>query len=247
MQRIVLKLVFCITVVLCLTASVYAASGVSLDVGLPKTAKPGDLITHVFTIKNTGTDADQYNLKLTRPAGWAALPIPSQVSLAVGVTSQIFLTIIVPGGATAGTYAAVLRATSVGDPSVWAETEGVIELIPTAALALEASQISRAPPGAEAKHVFRIRNTGNVVDTYRIEVKIYKDWTLRVSLAEVQVLPGGQEEFIVTVRVPRTVTPGTRYYLWVEATSQADSTVTETLQLATSVAPPPRYSILSLG
>jgi len=239
MQRIMLKLVFCITLVLCLTASVYAASGVSLEVGPPKTAKPGDLITHVFTIKNTGTDADQYNLELTLPTGWAALPIPSQLSLAVGETSQIFLTVIVPGGATAGSYAAVLRATSVGDPSVWAETEGVIELIPAAALELEAFQISRVPPGTEARHVFHIRNTGNVVDTYRIDVRISTDWTLRVSLAEVQVLPGDRGEFVVTVLVPRTVAPGTRYYLWIKATSQVAPTVTETLMTRAPVAPPP--------
>ena len=130
MQRTVLKLVFCIIVVLCLTASVYAASGVSLEVGPRKTAKPGDLVTLVFVIENTGTVADQYNLKLTLPAGWAALPIPSQVSLTVGETKQVFLTVIVPGGATAGTYAAVLRATSVGDPSVWAEAELRVMILP---------------------------------------------------------------------------------------------------------------------
>lgn len=238
MHRIALKLIVCITVVLCLTASVYAAAGVSLAVGPPKIARPDDLITHVFTIKNTGTDADQYNLKLTLPPGWVALPIPDQVSLAAGETSQIFLTVIVPGRATAGIYAAVLRATSVRDPSVWAETEGVIKIVPTAALALEALQISHAPPGAEAKHVFRIRNIGNVVDTYRIDIRSDKDWTIRISQVEIQVLPGDRGEFVVTVLIPRAVAPGTRYFLWVEATSQVDANVTETLKLTARVAPP---------
>lgn len=214
------------------------AYDVSVEVGPPKTAKPGDLVTLVFVIENTGTVADQYDLKLTLPAGWTALPIPDQVSLAVGETIRVFLTVIVPAVTAAGAYGAVLRAVSAADPSVWAEAEGVIELIPTAGLQLETFQISRAPPGAEARYVFRIRNTGNVVDTYRIKVRIDKDWTLRVSPAEIQVLPGSQGEFIVTVLVPRTVAPGTRYYLWIEATSTVDSTITQTLAVTATVAPP---------
>ena len=239
MQRIVLKLVFCITVVLCLTASVYAASGVSIEIGPPKTAKPGDLITHVFTIKNTGTNADQYNLKITLPAGWVALPIPSQVSLAVGETSQVFLTVIVPGKATAGSYNVVLRATSTTNPSIWAEAEGVIEAVSTVGLELEAFKIARAPPGTEARHIIRVRNTGNMADTYRIEVTISKDWPLRAVHGQIQVLPGDQGEFTTAVLVPYRALPGSRYDLWFEVTSAIDPTITQTLMITATVVPPP--------
>ena len=211
MHRTVGPLMFCLAAVIGLHISVNAAYGVSVEVGLPKTAKPGDLVTHVFVIKNTGTVVDQYNLELTLPTGWTALPVPGQVSLGAGESTRVFVTVMVPSGATAGTYAVVLRATSASDPSVWAEAEGVIQLVPTAGLVVETLQLSRAPPGTEARHVFRIRNTGNVIDTYRIDVRCDKDWMVRASPLEVQVLPGDQAQFTVTVLIPPTVAPGTRY------------------------------------
>lgn len=239
MRRIVLQLGLFVmaAVAFCYVAS--AAHDVSVKVGPPKTAEPGDLVTHVFVIENTGTVADQYALKLTLPAGWTALPIPTQVSLGVGETTRVFLTVIVPARATAGTYGVVLRAVSITDPSVWAEAEGVVELIPTAGLALEVSQISHAPPGVEAQHTFRIRNTGNIVDTYRINIGNNKDWTMRVSQAKIQVLPGAQREVVITILVPSTAAPGTQYHLWIKGSSTADPTVTKTLMVTVTVAPPP--------
>ena len=239
MHRTVGPLVLCLAAVIGLQVSVNAAYGVSVEVGPPKTAKPGDLVTHVFVIKNTGTAADQYNLKLTLPNGWTALPIPSQVNLDVGDSTRVFVTVMVPSGATAGTYTVVLRATSASDPSVWAEAEGVIQLVPTAGLAVETFQLGRAPPGTEARHIFHIRNTGNVIDTYRIEARIDRDWTVRVSPLEVQVLPGDQAQFTVTVLIPPTAAPGTRYYPWIDVTSTADPSVKQELWETAYVAPPP--------
>jgi len=84
MHRVVGLLVFCLAAVIWLHSSVGAAYGVSVEVGPPKTAKPGDLVTHVFVVTNTGTVADQYDLRLTLPNGWTALPVPGQVSLGGG-------------------------------------------------------------------------------------------------------------------------------------------------------------------
>jgi len=164
MHRVVGLLVFCLAAVIWLHSSVGAAYGVSVEVGPPKTAKPGDLVTHVFVVTNTGTVADQYDLRLTLPNGWTALPVPGQVSLGdgwtalpvpgqvslgVGESTRVFVTVMVPSGATAGTYTVVLRATSASDPSVWAEAEGVIQLVPTAGLVVKTLQLGRAPPGTE--------------------------------------------------------------------------------------------------
>ena len=239
MHRAVGFLVLCLVAVIGVHISVNATYGVSVEVGLPKTAKPGDLVTHVFLVKNTGTAVDQYKLEVTLPTGWTALPVPGQVSLGAGESTRVFVTVMVPSGATAGTYAVVLRATSASDPSVWAEAKGVIQLVPTAGLVVKTLQLSRAPPGTEARHVFRIRNTGNVIDTYRIDVRCDQDWTVRVSQLEVQVLPGDQAQFTVTVLIPPTVAPGTRYYLWIDVTSTVDPSVKRELWETAYVAPPP--------
>jgi len=239
MHRVVGVLVFCLAGLIGLHISVGAAYGVSVEAGPPKTAKPGDLVTHVFVVINTGTEADQYGLRLTLPTEWTALPVPGQVSLGAGESTRVFVTVIVPSGATAGTYTVVLRATSASDPSVWAEAEGVIQLVPTAGLVVEMLQLGRAPPGTEARHIFRIRNTGNVIDTYRIEARIDRDWAVRVSQLVVQVLPGDQTEFTVMVLIPPPAAPGTRYYLWIDVSSTTDPSVKQELWETAYVAPPP--------
>jgi len=229
----------CLVFLLGLEILASGAYGVSVEVGPPKTAKPGDLVTHVFVVTNIGTVADQYDLSLTLPNGWTALPVPARIDLGVGESTRVFVTVIVPSGATAGNYGVVLRATSVGDPSVWTEAEGEVQLVPTAGLVVEPFQLVRAPPGTEARHLFRIRNTGNVIDTYRIEARCDKDWTVRVSPLEVQVLPGDQAQFTVSVLIPPTAAPGTRYYLLIDVISTTDPSVKQELWETLYVAPPP--------
>ncbi|MEM3433683.1 MAG: SdrD B-like domain-containing protein [Candidatus Methanomethyliaceae archaeon] len=220
-----------------------ATYDVSLAVGPSKVARPGDLVTHVFTLENTGTMADQYELTLTAPLGWIILPIPAQVALNPGDTTRIFVTVIVPERARAGKYEVVLRAVSKGDPNVWAEATGVIELLPTLAIELEAFFVDRAPPGSEARHIFHVRNAGNVIDTYRIDIRISPEWVIRISTVELQVLPGDRGAFTVTVLIPRTATPGTQYRLRIEVTSGTDSAVVQTLWVTAVVSPPPPEAV----
>ncbi len=217
----------------------YAAYGVAIEVGAPRSAQPGELVTHVFTVENVGQEPDQYTLELTPPAGWTPLPVAEQISLAPGERTRLFVTLMIPPGAQAGAYTIELRATSVGDPTEEAVAEGIVDLLPVVEVVMEAIRVDRASPGTEAQHLLRIRNAGNVPDTYRIEVRATPAWTVRVAPTELPVLPGAQRDVTVTVLIPPTAAPGTAYRVRVEATSQTDPTLTRTLWIPAIVAPPP--------
>lgn len=225
------------TVLLLWGASALGAYGVSVDVSPPRTAIPGELLTHVFTVTNTGTLADTYTLSLTLPPGWAALPLNGALSLGAGEWARVFVTVIIPVGAEAGTYRVTLRATSVNDPTVTAAADGIVDVLPRVRAAVEIVRVDRALPGTEAVHTIRIRNLGNVADTYRISAFASPGWTTRVSPPELTVLPGAQREAAVSVLIPRTAPPGSSYRVRVEVTSQTDPSWTQTVWISAFVAP----------
>jgi len=220
-------------------ASAYAAYGVGVEPAPPRSAQPGDLVTHVFTVENTGTQPDEYTLDLTPPAGWSPLPIADRIDLAPGESSRLFVTVMIPPGAEAGTYTTELRATSVNDPSQWGTAEGIVDLLPTVDLVLETVRVDRAQPGTEARHVIRVRNAGNVADTYRIEARATPTMTVRASPTEFTVLPGEQRDVTITVLIPTGAAPGSSYRVRVEATSHTDPTLARTLWISAAVSPPP--------
>lgn len=218
-------------------ASALGAYGVSVDVSPPRTAIPGELLTHVFTVTNTGTASDAYVLALTFPPGWAALPVNGALTLGAGEWARVFVTVIIPVGAEAGSYRVTLRATSTNDPTVTAAADGVVDVLPQVGAALEIVRVDRALPGTEAVHVIRIRNLGNVADTYRVSALTSAGWATRVSPAELAVLPGTQREVTVAVLIPRTAAPGSSYRVRVEVTSQTDQAWTQTVWISAVVTP----------
>lgn len=218
---------------------VHAAHGLSVEVGPPQSARPGELVTHVFTIRNTGTVDDQFLVNLMAPQGWTALPVEASVSLAPGEQTRLFITVMIPPRAEAGVYTVELTATSVGDPTVSEVAVGVVELLPTLDLLVESVRVDRAQPGTEARHLFRVHNKGNVVDTYGVEVRSSPDWPSQVSPATLTLLPGMKREVEVAVFIPRTEAPGTRYRVRIEVASQTDPTMVRTMWATAMVAPPP--------
>lgn len=217
--------------------SALASHSVEVTVGPPRTATPGELVTHVFTVSNTGTEADEFSLVLTTPQGWTALPIDPVISLAPGESRRLFVTLMIPPGAAAGSYATELRATSLADPTQSAVAQGIVELLPVVDLQLEAVRVDRAAPGSEARHTVRVTNRGNVADTYRLAARSSPDWTTRVSPAEVTVLPGAHRDVTVSVLVPHTARPGESYRTRVEVTSQTDPALARTIWIYAVVAP----------
>ncbi len=103
------------------TTTVLSDYAVSLTPSRSGTALPGTTAVYQHTLTNQGLSADTYNLSATSSQGWVVTPEPSQVSLAAGTSQPVTVTVNVPSGVSMGVVdTTVLRATSVGEPSITA-------------------------------------------------------------------------------------------------------------------------------
>ena len=240
-DRTVSFVLLCCVFILCLSQVLSGAQySVSVSVTPEKIASPGDFVTHVYTIANTGTSDDEYQLTIITPQGWLTLGIPFSIQVAAGTSETVFVTFVVPSTAKAGTYEATLVATSIGDPSVTAQATALVTVSPVSGV--EAAWIQeppRAQPGESVQGTFSVTNTGNVADSYTLEVSSARDCKVSLSSNTVSLFAGETTQVIVTVTVPISATPGSRYSFTLEIRSKAYPDIFSALVHSSRVAPPP--------
>jgi len=213
---------------------------VSVTATAEKIASPGDFVTHVYTITNTGTSNDEYQLTITTPTGWLTLGIPSSIQVTAGASEKLFVTFVVPSTAQAGTYEAVLIATSTGDPSVTAQATALITISPVSGVkAVWIQEPPRAQPGETVQGTFSLTNTGNISDSYTIEVSSAGNCRVSLSSTTVPLFAGETTQITLTVSVPAAATPGSRYLFTLEIRSAAHPDIFTALVHSSRAAPPP--------
>ncbi len=205
-----------------------------------KVADPGEIVTHVFVIHNTGAEDDLYLLDLRVPPGWDYFPRQEALFVSAGERGYLFVNLIVPEGAPAGTYGVVLRVASSGDPSVSATAETSVEVLPRWDLELRwIAGPTGLQVGGRALWRFSVRNTGNVPDIYRVETELFGQWRADVAEKEVHLLPGEEAVVEVRVEVPRRAEAGRAYSLRIIVTSRHDPSVRRDLLATGRFLPPP--------
>ncbi len=206
----------------------------------PKTAKPGDTVTHVFTVHNVGERDDLYALELVVPEGWGFFPRPGTVAVGAGEAEYVFVNLTVPETAAAGAYTVSLRVVSQGNPSVSAEASTAVEVLPLRRFELAwVERPQRVQAGIEARGVFSVTNTGNVPDSYILEVETPTGWAAWLTPGEIHLLPGERGTVGVIIRPPRRAEPGRPYAILIRVTSAHEPTLERTLGLAGEILPPP--------
>ena len=213
---------------------------VSVTTTAEKIASPGDFVTHVYTITNTGTSNDEYQLTITTPTGWLTLGIPSSIQVNAGASEKLFVTFVVPSTAKAGTYEGTFVATSTGDSSVATQATALITISPVSGVeAVWVQEPPRAQPGETIQGTFSLSNTGNISDTYTIEVSSIMNCKVSLSSTTVPLFAGETTQIVVTVTVPASTTPGSRYSFTLEIRSIAHPDIFTALVHSSRVAPPP--------
>ena len=222
----------------CACTAVDYATSVSVTVA--KFADVGDLVTHVFTIRNQGTSADVYSLEMELPSGWLALPIPNSVAVSAGAVGLVFVNVSVPRTAEAGKYEIILEAISQSEPLVSAQAIGVVEV--QSSLAFELAWVKDLPmgqPGDRLRGSFTVTNTGNTPDQYQVEAAANPDWETILSVESFGLLPGESQVVEIDVLVAFGVPSNTQYVIRAIVTSLQDDVVTQSLVSSGRLAPPP--------
>jgi|AntAceMinimDraft_16_1070373.scaffolds.fasta_scaffold01796_8 hypothetical protein len=213
-----------------------ASYEVSISATATKFVGVGDLVTHVFTIRNDGTDPDTYALALTLPQGWVALPVPATISIPAGETRIIFVNSSVPGTAEAGTYEIVLKAVS---SSVDAQATGFVQVRSSLDFELKWVRIPpRGQPGERLQGSFKVTNTGNTPDEYQVGVTASGGWEAGVTFEDFGLLPGESRLVEFYVLVPSTAATKTQYAITLTVTSIHDPSLTRTLSTTGQLGPP---------
>jgi len=212
---------------------------VSISATATKFVGVGDLVTHVFTIVNQGTSDDVYNLEITLPEDWVALPVPATLFIQAGATGIVFVNSSVPSAAEAGTYEIVLKATSSSNAAVHEQATALVQVRSSLDFELKWVRIPpRGQPGERLQGSFRVTNTGNTPDEYQVGVAASAGWEAGVMLEEFALLPGQSRLVEFYVLVPNTAATKTQYAITLTVTSIHDPSLTRTLSTTGQLGPP---------
>ena len=212
---------------------------VSISATATKFVGVGDLVTHVFTIVNQGTSDDVYNLEITLPEDWVALPVPATLFIQAGATGIVFVNSSVPSAAEAGTYEIVLKATSSSNAAVHEQATALVQVRSSLDFELKWVRIPpRGQPGERLQGSFRVTNTGNTPDEYQVGVTASGGWEAEVTFEDFSLLPGESRLVGFYVLVPSTATTKTQYAITLSVASIHDPSLTRTLSTTGQLGPP---------
>ncbi len=242
-----------------LTVDVTQLYGVELEAEREQmSAMPGESVTFKVTVKNLGNGQDTFILSVDDNYDWASLS-KTQVSLAeFGSTSgadsiEIDVKVSLPtdySKARAGPYTVSVSVERSGKTA--AERQKATDQLTLTVDIEEVREVEitapdtnlRAEPGESVTFELRVKNRGNTMDTYRLEVKgLKKEWAT-LDKEYVSVSPGEVTYTMVnlTVRVPslsevrdpEDVSVGP-YDFTVEAVSRNDDTVKDSVSVTLTV------------
>ncbi len=176
-------------------------------VNLARSGSPGEVVTHTFTLVNSGNFTDTYALAVT-PSPWLTTVPATSGPVAAGGTKDVIVQVQIPnqpvGEAVIASEAYTLTATSGIDPLVEEQAFGVTNANVNPGVALTPAVLNGAgKPGDTISYTLYITNTGDYTDTFNL---IYSGnaWPLNAPAHSNSLPPGASHTFEVGVRIPAT-------------------------------------------
>ncbi len=198
---------------------------------------------HVFThtLTNTGDFTDTYYLTMDNQnnggTGWGYMLMPMTITdLLVGESAVV--TFVITGGSPGFMDTTVITATSAAVPSFSKSVTDTTFISQTAGVDIEADETGTGLPADTVFYSHTLTNTGDGPDTYSMTLAsaLPAGWNVTIDPATTgTVLPGASIPFTVVVQIAGDAISGTQYAALIQATSQADPSVSDTLTDTTTV------------
>ncbi len=164
-----------------------------------KEVLPGELVTHVFSLRNQGEAPVTVRLSATHPADWGLLTPLGELELPPGGEELVFLTLAVPRTARADVYQVALEANWLGGS---ASQVGPVRVSEVYQVELVAPGDGAALPGGSVVYRFSVVNQGNTVGRFAAVASSAHGWPVEVAPKEVTLAPGERAQVEVEVKVP---------------------------------------------
>jgi len=189
----------------------------------------GATLNYTITVANTGNVSDTYDLATSDNTGWSPTVSPTSITVPVGASDNVTLSVTVPLGAIGCTEDnIVVIATSQADNRVRDNDSCIAHATITRGVDVSISpSYQDEAPGSTINYTVIVANTGNVLDTYDLVAGDNSGWSPSILPTSITVLPGASDNATLSVTVPMGAENCTRDNITVTATSQADNTVSK--------------------
>jgi uncharacterized repeat protein (TIGR01451 family) len=195
---------------------------------------PGATLNYTVTVTNTGNVSDTYDLEAADniDPSWNPTILPTSLTVPAGQSDNATLTVTIPEGAENCTRDNItVTATAVDNEDITDNAScvahAVAEIIRDMDVLIEPSYQS-ALAGESIEFTVTVINTGNVLDTYDLEVidNITPSWSLTLE-DNLEVPADENREATLTVTIPSGAENCTRDNITVTATSVENENVSD--------------------
>lgn len=208
--------------------ALWAIAGV-ISVGISPeytSAKTGETLSYTVTVVNMGRVQDNYDLTVTDNTGWNPSVSPTSLTVPPKEDRTATLCVTVAEGALPDEESSITVTATSATSKVWSSDSCIARAeVTRRAEVLISPGHGEGLPGATISYHVTILNIGNVEDTYDLTVSDTDGWDLSISPASLALAPSQSGFATLSVTVPENATVGAKDNITVDATSQADPTV----------------------
>ncbi len=193
-------------------------SSVTMEAIPAAAVEAGAFATWGYRIRNVSVAPLAVTIRLVPPPGWIPVSTEQYIELAPGEAATIPFSIWVAPQASADLPHEILAEASspTGTPlaaarrNVWVLHKHEVTLEPL-------SPLVSGLAGKKVHHTFRVKNTGNLTDTYQITVSSVPQWDTAIPVHRLTLFPGESTDLTVVVRIPRAAAHATRHVVTLNA------------------------------